>query len=80
MGHRSACESALVNDALTMAAESRSTSQATVIHSDHGTQFTSWAFTENIRRFGLKGSMGTIGDCYDNARWSPFGDRCRSSS
>jgi transposase InsO family protein len=55
-----------------MAAESRSTSQATVIHSDHGTQFTSWAFTENIRRFGLKGSMGTIGDCYDNAPMESF--------
>ncbi len=26
-----------------------------------------WAFTENVRRLGLEGSMGTIGDCYDNA-------------
>lgn len=55
-----------------MAAESRSTSLTTVIHSDHGTQFTSWAFTENIRRFGLMGSMGTIGDCYDNAPMESF--------
>ena len=61
------CESVLVNDALVMAAESRTTSRKTVIHSDHGTQFTSWAFTENIRRYGLMGSMGTVGDCYDKA-------------
>src|SRR5487761_2470783 len=27
--------------------------------------FTSWAFTENVRRYGLLGSMGTVGDCYD---------------
>jgi putative transposase len=38
-----------------------------VIHSDHGSQFTSWAFSENVRRLGLLGSMGTVGDCYDNA-------------
>ena len=25
---------------------------ATIIHSDHGSQFTSWAFTENVRRLG----------------------------
>jgi hypothetical protein len=28
-------------------------------------QFTSWGFTENVRNYGLMGSMGTIGDCYD---------------
>ncbi|MHB1970235.1 MAG: transposase, partial [Acidimicrobiales bacterium] len=39
--------------------------EATVIHSDHGSQFTSWAFSENVRRLGLVGSMGTVGDCYD---------------
>lgn len=26
-----------------------------------------WTFTENVCRLGLEGSMGTIGDCYDNA-------------
>ena len=35
-------------------------------------QFTSWAFTENVRRYGLLGSMGTIGDCYDNAPMESF--------
>lgn len=66
------CESDLVNDALSMAGRSRTTSGETVIHSDHGSQFTSWAFTENIRRYGLLGSMGTVGDCYDNAPMESF--------
>lgn len=66
------CESILVNDALSMAARTRVTSPSTVIHSDHGSQFTSWAFTENVRRYGLLGSMGTIGDCYDNAPMESF--------
>jgi transposase InsO family protein len=66
------CEAALVNDALAKAGESRATSAATVIHSDHGSQFTSWAFTENVRRLGLVSSMGTVGDCYDNAPMESF--------
>jgi transposase InsO family protein len=66
------CEASLVNDALLMAGGSRTTSSSTVIHSDHGTQFTSWAFTENVRRLGLLGSMGTVGDCYDNAPMESF--------
>jgi transposase InsO family protein len=57
------CESSLVNDALEKAGSSRTTSTETVIHSDHGSQFTSWAFTENVRRLGLVSSMGTVGDC-----------------
>ncbi len=66
------CEANLVNDALSMAAGRRIVSPATVIHSDHGSQFTSWAFTENVRRLGLLGSMGTVGDCYDNAPMESF--------
>ncbi len=66
------CEAVLVNDALSKAGASRSGSNSTVIHSDHGTQFTSWSFTENVRRLGLVGSMGTAGDCYDNAPMESF--------
>ena len=66
------CESSLVTDALMKAGASRTTSKETVIHSDHGPQFTSWAFSENIRRYGLLGSMGTIGDCYDNSPMESF--------
>jgi transposase InsO family protein len=66
------CEASLVNDALEKAGASRTTTASTVIHSDHGTQFTSWAFTENVRRLGLSSSMGTVGDCYDNAPMESF--------
>ena len=66
------CEAALVNDALAKAGASRPTSPSTVVHSDHGSQFTSWAFTENVRRLGLVSSMGTVGDCYDNAPMESF--------
>jgi putative transposase len=59
------CETALVNDALSMAGESRATDTASVIHSDHGSQFTSWGFSELVRKHRLLGSMGTVGDCYD---------------
>lgn len=66
------CDTALVNDALAKAHTSRSSTSGTVIHSDHGSQFTSWAFTENVRRLGLTSSMGTVGDCYDNAPMESF--------
>src|SRR5207248_1241998 len=47
------CETALANDALAKARTSRAAGAATVIHSDHGSQSPSWAFTENVRRLGL---------------------------
>jgi putative transposase len=66
------CEATLVNDALSKAGDSRTTSSSTVIHSDQGSQFTSWVFTENVRRLGLLSSMGTVGDCFDNAPMESF--------
>ncbi len=66
------CETALVNDAVMMASESRKTGPDSIIHSDHGSQFTSWGFSELIRTKNLVGSMGTVGDCYDNAPMESF--------
>lgn len=66
------CDTVLVNDALAKAHTTRYAQQPTVIHSDHGSQFTSWGFTENVRRLGLVSSMGTVGDCYDNAPMESF--------
>jgi len=58
----------LVVDALQMAIWRRHPNDvATVVHSDHGSQYTSWAFGKRLRAAGLLGSMGTIGDAYDNA-------------
>jgi transposase InsO family protein len=65
-------EATLVNDALTMAANSRDTSLGTILHADHGSQFTSWSFSQNLRHHQLLGSMGTVGDCYDNSPMESF--------
>jgi putative transposase len=58
--------SELVVDALQMAIWRRQP-EGTIVHSDHGTQYTSWAFGRRLRAAGLLGSMGSIGDAYDNA-------------
>jgi putative transposase len=58
---------ALVTNALGMAIENRSPQAGTILHSDHGTQFTSWAFTARAKQSGLLASMGTVGDALDNA-------------
>jgi len=60
-------DAALVNSALKMAASSLPTTKETIIHADHGARFSSWAFTSNVRDYGRKLSLGTIGDCYGNA-------------
>lgn len=56
---------ALVTNALGMAIESRTPPAGAVIHSDRGTQFGSWAFTDRAKASGLVPSMGSIADCFD---------------
>jgi putative transposase len=65
---------ALVTDALGMAITRRrpSPGNSTIMHSDHGSQFTSWAFGQRLQAAGLLGSMGSIGDCYDNSMMESF--------
>jgi transposase InsO family protein len=69
--------SRLVTDALDMAITARDP-QGTIIHSDHGSQFVSWAFSRKIHEAGLTGSMGTIGDGYDNAPIESFWGRMQT--
>jgi putative transposase len=46
---------------------------ATVIHhSDHGSQYTSIAFGQRCREAGVRPSMGSAGDCFDNAMCESF--------
>jgi putative transposase len=66
---------ALVTNALGMAIDQRRPSESTVIHSDQGTQFTSWAFTRRAIDTGLLPSMGSVGDCFDNALMEAFWSR-----
>ena len=46
--------------------------QATVVHSDRGSQFRSVKFVRTLRSNGLVGSMGRIGTCADNAAMESF--------
>ena len=65
--------SELVVDAVQMAVWRRQPQAGkTVAHSDHGSQYTSWAFGRRLRAAGLLGSMGTIGDCFDNSAMESF--------
>lgn len=63
---------ALVTNALGMAITNRVDVTGTVIHSDHGVQYGSWAFTQRAKDSGLVPSMGSIGDCYDNGLMESF--------
>ena len=56
----------LVFDALEMAVGQRRPGSV-IHHSDQGCQYTSVAFGERCRQWGVAPSMGSVGDCYDNA-------------
>jgi putative transposase len=67
----------LVTDALGMAIirrqpDTQPGDKKTILHSDHGSQYTSWAFGQRLRASGLLASMGSVGDCYDNAMMESF--------
>jgi transposase InsO family protein len=66
---------ALVSNALSMAISNRGEVTGTVIHSDQGVQFGSWAFTERAKASGLVPSMGSVGDGYDNGLMESFWSR-----
>jgi putative transposase len=74
----SAPDAALVTSALAMAVKNRSPKAGTVIHSDHGTQFCSWVFTRRVQESGLVPSMGSVGDCFDNAIMEAFWARMQT--
>lgn len=57
---------ALATNALGIAIDSRRPAAGTVIYSDQGTVFGSWAFTQRAKGSGLMPSMGSVGDCYDS--------------
>jgi putative transposase len=56
----------LVLEALERAAAQRQP-QGVIHHSDQGCQYTSLAFGHRCRELGVRPSMGSVGDAYDNA-------------
>lgn len=63
---------ALVLDALEMAVGTRRPAAGVIHHSDHGSQYTALAFGERCRLAGVLPSLGSVGDCYDNAITESF--------
>ena len=61
----------LVLRALDMAVAERKPA-GVIHHSDHGCQYTSLAFGARCRAAGVRPSMGSVGDCYDNAMCESF--------
>lgn len=61
----------LVTAALEMAIEHRKP-QGVIHHSDQGCQYTSIEFGSRCRKSGVRPSMGSVGDCYDNALCESF--------
>jgi len=61
----------LVIEALQMAVQQRRP-QGVIHHSDQGSQYTSVAFGQRCRNAGVRPSMGSVGDCYDNALCESF--------
>lgn len=57
--------------ALDMALEQRRPC-GVIHHSDQGTQYTSIAFGQRCRQAGVRPSMGSVGDCFDNALCESF--------
>lgn len=58
--------SALVLQALDMALAQRHPEKV-IHHSDHGSEYTAVAFSDRCLELGIERSMGSVGDCFDNA-------------
>jgi putative transposase len=61
----------LVMQALNMAVGQRRPREV-IHHSDQGCQYTSFAFGRRCREMGIRPSMGSVGDAYDNAMCESF--------
>ncbi len=62
----------IVLKALDMAVQRRGPAGGVIHHSDQGCQYTSTEFCRHCRDAGVRPSMGSVGDCYDNAMCESF--------
>ena len=67
-----------MTSALGMAIDRRIPPAGAIVHSDQGVQFASWAFTQRAKDSGLVPSMGSVGDCFDNAMIEAFWSRMQA--
>ncbi|MEK7214059.1 MAG: IS3 family transposase, partial [Chloroflexota bacterium] len=61
----------LVEAALRMAIQQRQP-RGVIHHSDHGSQYTAISFGTRCREAGVRPSMGSVGDAYDNTMCESF--------
>jgi len=64
--------SQLVINALDTTISQRTVHLGGIVHADHGVQFTSWAFTEQVRAADLMPSLGSVGEAFENAMMESF--------
>ena len=64
--------SELVVNALEMAVWNQRHQEGLIHHSDHGCHYTSLLFGKRCQAVGIRCSMGSVGDCYDNAMAESF--------
>ena len=57
----------LVLDALEQALHQRDLTDGLIHHSDRGSQYVSFRYTERLAEAGVERSIGSVGDSYDNA-------------
>jgi putative transposase len=69
---RRTLETEIVTAALEMALGRRQPDAGLIHHSDHGSQYTSFAFGHRCREAGIAPSMGAVGSAYDNAMAESF--------
>ncbi|MEU9640330.1 IS3 family transposase [Streptomyces tendae] len=62
----------LVTDALAAAIRTRGSLAGSIMHTDHGAQYTSRAFAEACRSAGVRRSMSAVGSSADNALAESF--------
>jgi putative transposase len=62
----------LVCDAVSMAAARGNVKPGAIFHSDRGSQYTSAEFSAHLGALNMRGSMGRVGQCWDNALAESF--------
>lgn len=62
----------LVVGAPAMAVWDRRPGEGVIHHADHGCQYASLLFGQRCQAVGIRCSMGSVGDCYDNAMAESF--------
>jgi transposase InsO family protein len=62
----------LVSRSLFRAVKAKRPDTGLIHHSDRGSQYCSYEYSERVKQFGMKASMSRKGNCYDNAPMESF--------